>query len=765
MVEVLLMGVEPEYILDEKLSVPRTEYIQLFNDKVASLGQQKYSVLNFYGNPGIGKSELLKQLGKELNESPGEILWASTDLSDIAGRTVSTFLVDMRDQLSAKYSLDFEFFNIAHAIYWKKVHPEIVLRDEIKYYAKKESVTQKIIGVLDKFPPIEWARYIADIVKSLPESIRVLWRKYAYSPTQLSDMTFYEIEEILPSFFSISLKMELKERSNDVVIFMDTYDFMWKDKSDTFKFKEKDRWLWEKLIPNLDNEKILWVICGRQEIQWEKIDEDWNFYIEKKEVDGFDKGECIEYLEDYCISDGEIQKRIFSGSQRIPLYLYLSVKVYHKIKDQEERIPNTNDFERTPDGIFNSFMKYHENEIDTMEVLSIPHFWDQNLFEKLVTEFKTGFSLSDNSYSNLHGFSFISKIQDEVWKFHNLMRESIYERMDSELKYRVHFFLAEHYSSKVEQIDIKSISEEQKIALKEGYYHVKNSSTPEKLFEWFIQKAKMFHKAALWSSIEPLYEDLNEYLEKNLGLEHDYVSATMNNLAALNDSVGNYEEALSLYKRALDISEKNLGHEHPHIATTLNNLAKLHGKMDNCEEALSLYKRAISIFEKNLGSEDPYVAIALNNLAGIHESMGNYEEALLLCERALKIHENNYGPEHPHIATTLNILSWIYGRMDNYEEALSTSKRVLDIYENNYGFEHPHVAVALSNLAGIYESMGNYEETVPLCKRALSIFVKNFGPGHPYVITTLNNIAGMHETMGNYEEAFLLRQLTNTIAK
>ncbi len=40
--------------------------------------------------------------------------------------------------------------------------------------------------------------------------------------------------------------------------------------------------------------------------------------------------------------------------------------------------------------------------------------------------------------------------------------------------------------------------------------------------------------------------------------------------------MGDYEKALPLYQRALDIREKVLDPQHPDVATTLNNLAELY---------------------------------------------------------------------------------------------------------------------------------------------------------------------------------------------
>ena len=70
-------------------------------------------------------------------------------------------------------------------------------------------------------------------------------------------------------------------------------------------------------------------------------------------------------------------------------------------------------------------------------------------------------------------------------------------------------------------------------------------------------------------------------------------------------SMGDYEKALPLYQRALEIREKVLGPQHPDVATTLNNLAVLYRQMGDYEKALPLYQRALDIREKVLGSATP----------------------------------------------------------------------------------------------------------------------------------------------------------------
>ena len=62
--------------------------------------------------------------------------------------------------------------------------------------------------------------------------------------------------------------------------------------------------------------------------------------------------------------------------------------------------------------------------------------------------------------------------------------------------------------------------------------------------------------------------------------------------------MGDYEKALPLYKRALDISEKVLGPQHPSVATTLNNLAALYKSMGDYEKHFHFIKGHLKLVKR-----------------------------------------------------------------------------------------------------------------------------------------------------------------------
>lgn len=62
--------------------------------------------------------------------------------------------------------------------------------------------------------------------------------------------------------------------------------------------------------------------------------------------------------------------------------------------------------------------------------------------------------------------------------------------------------------------------------------------------------------------------------EKCLGKDHLEVAQSLNNIAVLLKTVGNYDEAEALYKRSITIKEKALGQNHPQVYSSMYHLLK-----------------------------------------------------------------------------------------------------------------------------------------------------------------------------------------------
>jgi tetratricopeptide (TPR) repeat protein/predicted amidohydrolase len=734
-----------------RVFVDREVCIQAFRENIQNSGNLEYNVLFYHGIAGIGKSKLQKELQKILDEEYPEIFWAAIDLNTKTYREVGTFLIALRNKIQEKYKSNFYLFNTAHAIYWKKLHPEIPLLEENYPLFKEEGFFSKIVNVLNEFGPAH-TKLIFDILNNAQDNIRRFFKEQAIDINVLTAMEAPEIEKLLPGFFAADFTNYLGTDSK-AYIFIDTYEALWEGLRNKGSFHEKDEWIRDKLILNMLG--VSWVICGREKLLWAEFDSDWEMYLEQHSVDELPKRYSEEFLENCGIEDKDIRDEIIKASEGVPYYLSLSADTYEIIKIYKKVQPTLEDFVKITPNIFNAFVKYLDrSEIKALEVLSIPNFWDRELFEILMKKFDTGFS--NETFSELIRFSFIKSDDSGRYSINKLMRKSLQEHQFTVERENVNKFMFEYYNDKLKEIDFKAITSENEITLTEAFNHAKESLEAENLLSWFVASSDPFNKAAFWQLITPMYEEILQIIEAKHGPQHSSVAETLYNLAVLYRYLGDYEKAFKFYQRALDIREKVLNPQHPDIATTLNSLALIYRHIGEYEKALPLCQKALDIREKVLGLQHPDVAETLNNFAGLYRHMGEYEKALPLCQRGLDIREKVLGSQHPSVANSLNNLAAIYENMGNYEKSLPLYQRALEIREKTLGREHPDVATTINGIAELYRNTGNYENSLLLYQRALKIREKTLGKEHPDVAETVNGIAELYKSIGNYEKSLSL---------
>ena len=167
---------------------------------------------------------------------------------------------------------------------------------------------------------------------------------------------------------------------------------------------------------------------------------------------------------------------------------------------------------------------------------------------------------------------------------------------------------------------------------------------------------------------------------------------------------GRYAEAEEQFKAAVKEAE-TFGEQDPRYATSLNSLALLYLTQGNYAQAEPLLQRSLAIAEKALGPEHPNVATSLNNLALLYYTQGKYAQAEPLYRRALAIAEKALGSEHPNVATTLENHADLLQKTNRDAEAANLEARAQAIrakhaQENlpNLSFPKPRAADQVSGV-------------------------------------------------------------------
>jgi len=703
-------------VREERPFEDRDDCMEAFWKHLNGLRSDEVTVVSFYGVGGIGKTALIAELRKQLASVHCDSISEVLNFSVEAHQTMENALIWLCKSLK-KY-IKFPLFELAYITYMQKVNPQFVLStNSIPFLEEGDFLSQLILEI--KAEDIPFVGFVPKLWNMSVKVKRIIERNISKKRLDeliaLSELNNKELLESLPRCFAADLAdfMEKNKPASPVVIFIDTYEDLWKSYTGKGIKCELDDWLHgdNKLIQRSPG--VLWVIFGREKLIWDEKNSEWEGSLFPYRIEKLPEENAQSFLDQCGVNEKAIQDAIVQGSEGIPFYINLEVDTYNNIKRNEERTPHLEDFNtgKTREEVVKRFLHHvNREEQSILKLLSSLRYFDDKLFELLVKEFNIGYSIE--FYPEFCKYSFISGHGTGTRELHKLMRAELQEHQDPGLYKRVHLFMYEYYKSKLSHIDIREITQEQKSALAEAFYHGKSSSkTTEEVksfLQWFFEIVPKFYAGALWSDITPLHKELILFLEsnKNFGPEHPDVAKVLNNLANLYSTQGKYGRALPLHNRALEIKEKVLKPEHPDVASSLNDLAVLYHDQDKYEDALSLYERALAIREKVLGPEHPNVADTLYNLAILYKNQENYEKALLLYERALAIREKVLGSEHADVASTLNNMANLYYAQRKYEDALLLYKKALSIIYHALGNKHPFFRTVLDNLILLYKKIG-----------------------------------------------------------
>jgi GTPase SAR1 family protein len=441
----------------------------------------KHHVLTYYGIGGIGKSRLMEELARNL-ENESDIPYCSIDFHNKKLREQGSALIYLSKELKDRVGVKFKNFGLAYAIYWKRVQPHIPLHQQagLSSIFEEGDFFTEIIAAIEDAPVIGWVgKTIKFATTSWNKYLKDWWENNGSQTVQfLQDKKPHEIEQLLPYYFSQDIKEYINSSSTPLVIFMDTYEALWEVNGDIGSFHERDEWVRE-LIANLP--EVLWVILGREKIRWKEVDEDWEEDLDQHLLDNLSEGDIKFFLNSCGIENEEIQNQIVSASSGVPFYLDLAVDIYNEISPNREVMAE--DFPKDDERLRERFLRYlNTSEKETLKVLAVPRFWDFALFEKLIVEFNTQYPLS--AYQKLFRFSFIESAKKQnVWKMHNLMREVLLTTFETETPELYHKALVTVFQDLNGKL-LKSETLDDLDTFIEAVYYAKKTLTEQEYITW-----------------------------------------------------------------------------------------------------------------------------------------------------------------------------------------------------------------------------------------------------------------------------------------
>lgn len=217
----------------------------------------------------------------------------------------------------------------------------------------------------------------------------------------------------------------------------------------------------------------------------------------------------------------------------------------------------------------------------------------------------------------------------------------------------------------------------------------------------------------------------------------------------------NYDAAIALEQKAVDLRRQATDCEQQHIAVALNELSLFYSYKGNYNEAIRKSDEALNILRESYGEKNKYYAVSLSNMASFLSSRGDegdFQRAVKLGEEAIK----HIPKGSVNYANALNSLVVYYAQVGSYTKSNEYGKKAVNLGKKRYGELSLDNAAMLSNLAVRLANVRNYEKALEYANLARSIYQRMNATRQLGYTRLLGNMASFNAQLEKNEECLAL---------
>lgn len=262
-------------------------------------------------------------------------------------------------------------------------------------------------------------------------------------------------------------------------------------------------------------------------------------------------------------------------------------------------------------------------------------------------------------------------------------------------------------------------------------------------------RCRELHAAGDWLAAREIAQELVAAFANDPPSQHRLAFA--NELANLEQRLGNYAAALPAYEDTLATARELLGEEAGPVAQIQNNLAGLHMVLGNFQEAEALNRGALRIRERLEGRGGVGTVPAMNNLATLSWCIGDLSGAETLYREALAIRTRHLGPEALDTARSKANLGGLLFYRDRVEEAEALAREAVAVFEREVGPTSPDTLETVLFLGNLERAAGRPQEALALYARVLEGRIAALGTSeHVKVAEAALRVGDARRELGDY---------------
>ncbi|MCB5182645.1 hypothetical protein [Streptomyces antimicrobicus] len=394
-------------------------------------------ILNVVGVGGIGKSRLLQELR---NRTPDTYRTARLDLQLPTMRQQEDALAVLRVEFGSQ-GVQFDRFDIAYAVLWQRVHPQLQLNPRTTPFAEESEVLSKILDDAMGLPVFGTA---AGLVRLTGRAIKNRKRRQRIEndPTlqELDGLSNAELSHAVSYLFAEELRASAADRQ--YVVYVDAYEALVPTPLPGGRAYGSDAWL-RDLLGQLHGG--LTVLASREPLRWAAYDAEWESVIRRSDIDGLPMAARLDLLAQAGITEIPRQRSIAEASAGVPFYLHLAV-------DTHLQNPARPGHTGTAEEIVQRFLQHvAADEVRILELLSAARTFDVGVFQAVGRAFDLPTNLL--LWESLTAYSFAYPLPEGWYRLHQLMIGALQRHLSPAVQRHVHSTLRAHWEDLADRME------------------------------------------------------------------------------------------------------------------------------------------------------------------------------------------------------------------------------------------------------------------------------------------------------------------------
>jgi tetratricopeptide (TPR) repeat protein len=279
-----------------------------------------------------------------------------------------------------------------------------------------------------------------------------------------------------------------------------------------------------------------------------------------------------------------------------------------------------------------------------------------------------------------------------------------------------------------------------------------------KLWQILSDKLEMLRVSARLPEAIRVAETALELARRAFPADAPEIALSLERLGQLLDQQGDRAGAKAFLVKAHALLEAALTPDPRSHYRSARRLGYLCDHLGQDEEAIKYYEKAIQAGGQMTDLSHSDLGTMLNNVALIYRKSGRQKAAEPYYQHALHIYETQLGPVHSDVASVLNNLGVFYTNERRFDEAEKTHLRALAIREKVHPSGHPDIAQSKCNLAVVHHSRGEFEKAGELYRESLKSWEEQTAkPPKDYEIAA-SNYADLLRSLGKARKAHALEE-------